>query len=207
MPTYNRCGLLMERSIPSVFAQTDPDWELLVVGDGTDQETVDAMTALCARESRVRFWNLPRTVYPETDSYWDKWAILGIDAMNWGLDHAQGEYVSPMDDDDEILPSHNEILLRALVENDVDFAYGISKTFKGDPPRFIGQLYGDYPVRDAAFVPGANLYKASLPFRYDKECVTRHRTRDSDMWQRMVDGGVTFHFERQVVHHYYRNYP
>lgn len=197
----------MERSIPSVYAQTDPDWELLVVGDGTDQETVDAMADLCARDGRVRFWNLPRTVYPETDHYWDKWAILGIDAMNWGLDHARGEYVSPMDDDDEMLPSHNEVLLRALVENDVDFSYGISKTFKGDPPRFTGQLYGDYPVRDAAFVPGANIYKASLPFRYDKECVTRARTRDSDMWQRMVDGGVTFHFEREAVHHYYRNWP
>ena len=195
----------MNRSIPSVYAQTDPDWELLVVGDGTDGETVEAMAKVCAADSRVRFKNLPHQEYPETENYWDKWAILGIDAMNWGLDHARGEYVAPMDDDDAMLPNHNEVLLKALIEHDADFAYGISETHKDGA--FTGQLYGDYPVRDAAFVPGANIYKASLPFRYDKACVTRERTRDSDMWQRMADGGVRFHFEPQVVHHYWRAWP
>jgi glycosyltransferase involved in cell wall biosynthesis len=207
IPTYNRAELLMTRSIPSVYDQTDEDWELLVVGDGTDEETVDLMGQLCAQDDRVHFWNLPHAEYPETGNYWDKWAILGIDAMNWGLDHARGEWVHPMDDDDAVVPEHHAVLLKAAVEHNVDFAYGVSMTFKGDPPQFTGQLYGDYPVRDAAFVPGANIYKASLPYRYDKDCVTRGRTRDSDMWQRMRDGGVSFYFERQVVHHYYRNYP
>lgn len=207
IPTYNRPDLLMNRSIPSVYAQTDGDWELLVVGDGTDQASVDAMTELCAKDARVRFWNLPHAEYPDTPNYWDRWAILGIDAMNWGLEHAKGEWISLMDDDDALVPAHNEILLRAAIENDVDFAYGISQTFKGDPPGFTGQLYGDWPVRDGAFCEGANIYRSSLPYRYDKDCVKRGRTRDSDMWQRMRDDGVRFHFERQVVHHYYRNYP
>jgi glycosyltransferase involved in cell wall biosynthesis len=177
------------------------------VGDGTDQATVDAMADLCKRDSRIKFWNLPHQAYPETENYWDRWAILGIEAMNFGLDHAQGEWISPMDDDDALLPNHHEVLLAAAIEHNVDFAYGVSMTYKGDPPMATGQLYGDYPVRDGAFVPGANIYKASLPYRYDMDCVTRGRTRDSDMWQRMRDGGVTFHFERQMVHHYYRNYP
>jgi glycosyltransferase involved in cell wall biosynthesis len=206
IPTYNRADLLMNRSIPSVYAQTDPDWELLVVGDGTDQETVDYMGTLCEQDERVRFWNLPHQTYPDTESYFDRWAILGIEAMNFGLDNARGEWVAPMDDDDAMLPNHNEVLLRAAIDHDVDFAYGMSETYKSG--RFTGQLYGAYPVRDAAFVPGANIYKASLPYRYDMECATaRGRTRDSDMWQRMVEGGVTFHFEPLVVHHYYRNYP
>jgi len=206
IPTYNRADLLMERSIPSVFAQTDPDWELLVVGDGTDGETVAAMKDLVDTDSRVRFWNLPHQWYPETDNYFDRWAILGIEAMNFGLDHARGEWVAPMDDDDEIVPEHNEVLLQAALSHNVDFAYGISQTYKNGA--FTGQLYGDYPVRDAAFVPGANIYRSSLSYRYDMECATaRGRTRDSDMWQRMVEGGVTFHFEPKVVHHYYRNYP
>jgi glycosyltransferase involved in cell wall biosynthesis len=207
IPTYNRADLLRTRSIPSVYAQTDPDWELLVVGDGTDEETVDLMAEMTDRDPRVRFWNLPHAEYPETDNYFDKWAILGIDAMNWGIDHARGEWIAPMDDDDAFLPNHNEVLLKTAIDQGVDHAYGMSMTFKGDPPEFTGQLYGDYPVRDAAFVPGANIYKASLPYRYDKECVLRGRTRDSDMWQRMRDGGVTFYFTPQVVHHYFRNYP
>jgi glycosyltransferase involved in cell wall biosynthesis len=205
MPTYNRSDLLANRSIPSILAQTDPDWELLVVGDGTDQATVEYMDRLCAEDSRVRFWNLPHQSYPDTPNYWDRWAILGIEAMNWGLDHARGEYVAPMDDDDAITPDHNEVLLRALLEHGVDHAYGMSQTYKNGS--FTGQMYGAYPVRDAAFVPGANIYKSSLPYRYDKQCVDRERTRDSDMWQRMVDGGVTFHFEPRVVHHYHRQYP
>lgn len=197
--------LLRDRSIPSVFAQTDPDWELLVVGDGTDEATVEFMEQLCDSDERIRFWNLPHQDYPHTDSYWDAWAILGIDAMNFGLDHARGEWVHPMDDDDEIIPENHEILLEAARKSGADHVYGMSATYKEG--RFTGQLYGDYPVRDAAFVPGANIYKATLPYRYDKECVTRGRTRDSDMWQRMVDGGVTFYFEPKIIHNYYRNYP
>lgn len=189
-----------------MFAQTDPDWELLVVGDGTDDATVEFMEQLCDSDERVRFWNLTHQVYPQTDSYFDTWAILGIEAMNFGLDHARGEWIHPMDDDDEIVPENHEILLEAARTSGADHIYGMSATYKEG--RFTGQLYGDYPVRDAAFVPGANIYKASLPYRYDMECATaRGRTRDSDMWQRMVEGGVTFHFVPRVIHNYYRNYP
>ena len=58
VPTYNRPVLLMNRCIPSILAQTDPDWECHIIGDGTDAESAEYATYLAAHDSRFRFTNL-----------------------------------------------------------------------------------------------------------------------------------------------------
>lgn len=203
IPTYQRCRLLMDRAIPSVFAQTVTDWELLVVGDGTDEQTVAEMTALAASDARVRFWNLPHATYP--DNHAEAWGLYGLVALNWGLDHATGDWIAVLGDDDEFLPAHHDILLDAAARTGADHVYGISETYKGG--RNIGQRYGSWPPGDGAFCNGANLYRASLGYRYDLDCGSRGRTGDADLWLRMFEDGVTFHFEPKVVHRYHRNHP
>lgn len=199
IPTYNRPDLLVNRALPSVFSQTVQDQEILVVGDGTDETTVAAMEA----DSRIRFWNLPHYPYPEDHTA--AWGLYGLAALNWGLDHAQGEWIAVLGDDDEFLPRHHEILLDAAARTGAQHVYGISNTFKGGQP--INQQYGRWPPGDAAFCNGANLYRSDLGYRYDLDCNSRGRTGDADLWYRMVDGGVRFHFEPQVVHRYHRNWP
>lgn len=203
IPTYDRADLLMDRAIPSVMAQTVTDWECLVVGDGTEQATVDAMADLCALDDRFRFWNLPHDTYPE--DYAEAWGLFGLTALNHGLDHATGEWIAVLGDDDEFTPDHHEVLLHAAERTGAQHVYGISNTYKDG--RYTGQDYGDYPPRDGAFCNGANLYLASLGYRYDLNCGSRGRTGDADLWLRMAEGGVTFHFEPRVVHKYHRHWP
>ena len=203
IPTCNRPRLLMDRAIPSCFNQTLKHQEIIVVGDGTDPVTVREMTALTKDNPFVRFWNMPRYEYPKDPT--TRWGQYGVAALNFGLDHATGKWIAVLGDDDEFEPEHHEILVEAAERTGAQHVYGISETYKGG--RAIGQQYGSWPPKDGAFCNGANLYLASLDYRYDLDCHKRDRTGDADMWIRMYEDGVKFHFEKKLVHKYHRNWP
>lgn len=195
VPTYNRTRLLMERCLPSVVAQTVDDWECHVVGDGTEQATVGEMADLCARDPRFRFTNLPHYEYPADPRA--RWGTVGLAALNLGLDYARGDWIAVLADDDEWTPDHHEVLLRAQAESGADHVYGIAEASDG-------QRWGAWPPGDGQLANGANLYRASLPYRYDVRAMRlAGRTGDADLWLRMVAGGVRFHFTPRVVHRYH----
>lgn len=65
IPTFNKAELLVERSIPSVLAQTYKRIEVVVVGDHCEDDTAERVAAL--NDDRVTFVNLPeRGRYPAT---------------------------------------------------------------------------------------------------------------------------------------------
>ena len=203
IPTYNRPEELLGRALPSVFAQTVQDQEVLVVGDGTDPVSVAGMRELMREHENVRFWNLPHFDYP--DNHDTAWGLYGLAALNHGLDHATGEWIAVLGDDDEWLPTHHEILLDAAARTGADHVYGISATYKQGIP--IGQEYGAWPPGDAQLANGANLWRRSLGYRFALDCWDRGRTGDADLWIRMYADGVKFHFEPKLVHKYHRSWP
>lgn len=197
VPTYNRTRLLMDRAIPSILAQTNQDWECHVIGDGTEQATVDEMGALIERDGRFRFTNLPHYDY-ESLSLPDTWGVIGLPSLNHGLDTATGDWIAVLADDDAFEPRHNEILVKHAIERGVDFAYGISRA-----P--WGQRWGAYPPGDGQLANGAYVYRGKARgYRYDINCLShRGKTGDWDMWDRMREGGVTFSFISEKVHKYF----
>lgn len=202
VPTYNRTELLLSRCLPSVFAQTVQDFEVLVVGDGTEQATVDAMAEF--PDDRLWFWNLDHPEYPEDEE--ERWWVIGLEALNFGLDRARGEWIAVLADDDEWTPDHHAVLLAKAARTGADHVYGRSDTYKDG--RKTEQLYGEWPPNGPGhFCNGANLYRASLGYRYALDCADRRRPGDQDLWERMVADGVRFAFTPTVVHHYHRNYP
>ena len=203
IPTHDRPQLLMGRAIPSVYAQTVTDWELLVVGDGTDRETCAAMADLASRDARVRFWDLPRQQYPSDPVA--RWRVLGLEALNHGLDSASGEWVAVLGDDDEFAPDHHEALLAVAAETGADHAYGMSDTLKGGVA--TGQVYGAWPPGPGQLCDGAALWRRSLGYRYDPGCQARGLPEDADLWARMAADGVRSCFVPRIVHHYHRNWP
>jgi len=203
IPTYNRPEPLLGRAIPSVFNQTIQDQELLVVGDGTDEATVMGMENLVREVPGVRFWNLPHYPYPEDHN--TAWGLYGLEAINYGLDHAVGEWIAVLGDDDEFLPRHHELLVDAAERVGADHVYGISAAYKNNVP--IGQEYGTWPPGDGALANGANLWRRSLGYRFALDCWDRGYAGDADLWNRMYADGVKFHFEKKLVHKYHRNWP
>lgn len=89
IPTHNRARLL-PRAIDSVLAQTDDDWELIVVDDGSTDNTKAVVSKYT--DARIRY------VYQTNRE------LNG--ARNTGVRHAQGQYTGFLDDDDELLPDH-----------------------------------------------------------------------------------------------------
>src|SRR6266481_1625669 len=86
LATYNRPQFL-GRAIESVVGQSFADWELIVVDDGSDIETLGLMKSWEAKDSRIRYFRIPR---------------IGRIAKvsNFGLQQARGKYVAILDDDD-----------------------------------------------------------------------------------------------------------
>lgn len=203
IPTYNRTKLLMDRAIPSIIAQTNRDWECLVVGDGTEPETVAEMESLVSWDHRFRFWNLAHDIYPAKQE--QAWGLYGLTALNFGLDWARGDWISVLNDDDELTPDNHEILLAEAELTDAKFIYGQSDTWKNGER--TAQVYGSYPPGDGSITQGSYIYRRSLEYRYRRDCYDRGRNGDADMWLRMWDDGVRFAFIRTVIHHYHRNYP
>jgi glycosyltransferase involved in cell wall biosynthesis len=200
IPTRNRSNLLMNRSIPSVMAQTFQDWELLVVGDETDQATCEQMKALATNDRRVRFWNLPRQSYSEISH--EAWGQSGIAAMNFGWDQALGEWVLILGDDDELTSDAMEVLLNESKNcpDNPDLVYGVS-TIRNRSG--IIDNYGSCPPGRGRLADGANIRRRSLPYRYELDCIDRGMEGDSDLWTRMMENGVRWHFTTRVVHVYW----
>lgn len=98
VPTYNRSHLIGP-TIRSVLAQTLADFELLVVDDGSTDDTA----------SVVRSFGDPRVRYLPISNR-ERGA-----ARNHGLRCAVGEYVVFLDSDDEFQPPHLEVLQRAIL--------------------------------------------------------------------------------------------
>jgi len=199
IPTYNRNAILFERAIPSIARQTVPVDEILIVADGMDTERMDDLMGR-VREAQglmapsILVWNIERPVYPEDKGNF--WSVQGWAARNFGLDHAKGAWIAPLDDDDEWTDNHVEVLLRAALDTGVDFVYGRSVT-----P--WGQRYGHWPPSAMNFTDGSQIYRNGMGYRYDPECITRWLPTDGDLWTRMVQGGVSFFFVDELVHRYF----
>jgi glycosyltransferase involved in cell wall biosynthesis/peptidoglycan/xylan/chitin deacetylase (PgdA/CDA1 family) len=86
VPTYNRQPLLIE-ALQSIHAQTYTDYSIIVVDDGS---TDDTRTATASREPAVHYL----------------WKPNGgeASARNYGIRHAQTEYVAFLDSDDRWTP-------------------------------------------------------------------------------------------------------
>ncbi len=87
IPTHNRVKLLL-RAVKSVQEQTYDNIEILVVSDGSTDNTSEVMKKMAAEDKRIKFINCP--------------VSRGANAArNEGIKNAVGNYVAFLDDDDE----------------------------------------------------------------------------------------------------------
>ena len=118
MPTYNRAGLLRERSLKSVLNQSYTNLEVLVVGDACTDDSAEAVASF--RDPRVRFVNLEgRPDYLSKGG----WYCLAIRPMNRGLELATGDFITGLDDDDEYMPDRIKILVEMAQKYSADFLF------------------------------------------------------------------------------------
>ena len=121
IPTWNRCEILIERTLPSIFNQTYKNYEVVVVGDCCTDNTEKLITSI--HDPRVRFLNLSkRGNYPKGKEAF--WQVAGGVPVNKALELCRGKWIAPLDDDDVFVPDHIEILLHHAHKHNLEFVYG-----------------------------------------------------------------------------------
>ena len=95
IPTYNRAHLVAE-TIDTVLAQTYPQFEIIIVDDGSTDNTREIIESKYCSDSRVRFFQ-------------KKNEERGA-ARNYGMKQAKGDYAIFFDSDDWMKPDYLSVL-------------------------------------------------------------------------------------------------
>ena len=196
IPTYNH-GRFLERSLTSVFAQTFPDYEVIVVNDGSTDDTNDQMKMY---RGRIKY-------------YCGDNRGLGC-ARNIGLNLAVGRYVQFLDADDSIAP---EKFARQvpLLEADESVALVYSDYANVD----VGSDVCDAPSLPLAreesalqrlirenFIPvHSPLVRRAVFFKEGNFDESRIAQEDWDLWLRLASRGYRFQYVPGVLCFYHRD--
>lgn len=108
MPTNYRPDVI-GYAIQSVLNQTEPDFELFVVGDGASPETAAAVSRIT--DPRICWFDLPKS--PD----------FGYANRNIALREARGDLIAYAADDDLMFPDHLELHGAALANPAIQWSY------------------------------------------------------------------------------------
>ncbi len=197
--TFNRADILVERTLPSVFAQTYQNFEVVIVGDHCTDDTGIRLAAL--GDPRIRFTNLvKRGRYPEKRAR--QWKVAGSVPLNAALQSAAGVWIAHLDDDDCYLPDHLEKVLRFAQEHDHEMVYSrMNKQFGLNEWIVLGRDLPFAGRNDAGSVPHSTaLFRSYLRlFRYDTYSWLFDMAVDKQVWLRMGMAGVRAGFLNEVT--------
>lgn len=110
IPTYNRAQLI-KRAVVSVLKQTYRDFELIIVDDGSQDETEEVIDKIIkeTQGDRIRYIKLDRN--------------QGVShARNVGIQEAKYEYIAFLDSDDEWMPLKIELQMQKMLNADKEVA-------------------------------------------------------------------------------------
>ncbi len=179
IPAYNQ-GRYLGKAIQSVLEQTYPNFEVIIVDDGSTDDSPEV----------ARTFHDPRLQY----IYQDNRGLSG--ARNTGVRYAKGEYLTYLDSDDAFLPRKLELLVSILEENpELGFAAGqavpidendrpLEQVFDARPPEDLSRMLLGNPFHVGSVLVRTGWQKQAGDF--DKSL---RSYEDWDMWLRMVQLG------------------
>ena len=117
MPVYN-CAYYIRESIDSILAQTMPDFELIIVNDGSTDNSSEIAHSYQDKRLKIIDFSENRGCYP---------------SRNTGMKIAKGKYICPIDADDVILNDRLEKQYRFMEENtEIGMFCGVYQIFNND---------------------------------------------------------------------------
>jgi glycosyltransferase involved in cell wall biosynthesis len=140
LPTWNRADRL-PGAVASVLAQTYPRWELLILDDGSDDDTRAALAPFLG-DPRVRYEPGPH--------------VGAAAARNRGLALSRGEVVAYLDSDNRWAPGHLAAVVRTFADRpDCDSLYAAQAVRSG------GEVFVRYEPFDRARLEQGNFIDLS----------------------------------------------
>ena len=178
MPVHN-AQATVAAAIRSILGQTQRDWELLIIDDGSTDATAETVAAF--RDSRLRFVT--------------GGGNLGLAArLNQAISMAQGDFFARMDADDIAYPLRLEAQVKFLEEHPACDLLGCGAVFFNDS----GRLVGRFPLRrthaEICSNPWHGFYLPHPTWMGRREWFVRNRysedyrkTQDQDLLLRTFD--------------------
>lgn len=175
IPTYNRAHVL-HRSIVSVIHQSYPNWELIVVDDGSTDGTNKMVSSFCLKDQRI--------IYFVRDASREKGANA---CRNLGIEHSKGEYIAFLDSDDEWATDRLKSAVAYLTKSRAKAIYsgaiirdGLSKKIRHSRPLRPMETAFDFVLCSSSFAQTSTMIVQSKflsNIRFD-EYLQRHQDFD-----------------------------
>ena len=179
VPTHNRADLL-PRAIKSIQAQTVKDLEIIIVSDGSEDNTREVVESLAKEDNRIKFIEY----FP---------AKGGNIARNIGIENATGEYVAFLDDDDEFMPEKLERQM-AVIEADPEIGLvytGVRVIYVNEcieyssVPKAEGDLSSEILLDNIIGTTSTVMARKELLLQAGKFDVQLRALQDFDLWIRV----------------------
>ncbi len=177
LPTYNRAHLL-GRAVNSVIAQIYSEWELIIIDDGSTDNTKEVVAAITEKDARVKYFyqeNAERSA-----------------ARNNGISKAKGSYICFLDSDDSYTENHLQGLYDFILKTPIRKGLFFTNRIKNDLTKneIIYSEVSFNPEKAMEFFveksisPGRVCVEISIlkEFGFDKELVVGE---DTDLWFRI----------------------
>lgn len=183
MATYNEPEDIIKKSILSILEQTFADFELIIIDDSTNNETIkmidsftfDKRLKIVRRSERIGF----------------------VKSLNIGLQQAKGKYIARMDGDDISISNRLELQLKYLEEHPLVSVLGGSMYIIDDTDQVLSDK--KYPTSEFLL----NFYEsyrnplAHPTVMMRKECVENgffydesfDKAEDLELWLRLKKSG------------------
>lgn len=190
MPAYNAEKYIAE-SIGSVIAQTYTNWELIVVDDGSTDNTSGIVKAFSANNSRIKYIYQPNQQMGK--------------ARNTGLHNCNGTLVAFLDSDDIWVPDKLEIQVASIINHQVDLVFSNGYVFSESVEQveyeyktFCGEISGKLAQRELMRhnfipIPSVLAFKSAIvEVGGFNEDISIHNVADYQLWLKLLLGGFRF---------------
>ncbi|MDC1505582.1 glycosyltransferase family 2 protein [Winogradskyella sp.] len=190
IPCYNQAQYLSE-AVHSALNQSCQDFEIIIVNDGSTDDTKIVAEQLLVKDDRIQLINQENQ---------------GLSASrNNGIAIAKGEYILPLDADDKIGQNYLELGINVLdKKHQINIVYGNAELFGAENKSW------DLPSFSLENILKKNLIYCSAIFRryiYHKTSGynpnMRYGWEDWDLWLSMIENGAQF-FKLEETVFYYR---
>ena len=208
MPAYNAAKFIQE-SIDSVLNQTYTNWELIIIDDGSTDNTIEVANYNASKDVRIK-------VISQTNGRQGK-------ARNNGIAHSNGELIALLDSDDIWNTNCLERQVLLMQQHQVDFVNSnvellyMDELPNHDPNKGIkdlsgGMVFGEYSgetmlkllSESNRIVTMTALFKRTYFEEAGKfeEALKYQNCEDYDLWLRMANVGATFYGNNEILGKY-----
>lgn len=124
-PCYNGSKYVAE-TIESVIAQTYKEWEMIIIDDGSKDNSADIIESYCQKDNRIRLIKQPNGG--------------SANARNHGIREAEGQYIALLDSDDLWEPNFLEDQINYMNENRTLCVYSSYKRINEESAEILSPL-------------------------------------------------------------------